>query len=104
MARRSLEAIKEEEEEDRRDRMTTMMPPLVVGDQPTDQWTMQTTSGGTAPIDGLSGTNFSLVMHNTIKATGDMIGAGTFSIINTAQGIIQYAWDSTDTATAGTFQ
>ena|SRR5581483_12211015 len=52
-------------------------------------------------LTGLTASNLSLLIH---PASGsDIVGTGTFTILNAAQGIVQYQPASGDVATTGSY-
>lgn len=62
--------------------------------------TVQKTDGS---FENLTGATLSLIIHN--PATGaDRTGAGTWVIVNGANGVAQYQWVAADTNTVGKFE
>ena len=61
-------------------------------------------NGNAVSLAGLLNTAFTLFIHDT-KAPGspDRTGAGTFTIVNAATGLISYKWNAADTSVVGSF-
>lgn len=60
------------------------------------------TDAGTPPPD-LTGAAFQLAFHN-VATNSVTYGTGAFSIIDTANGRVDYQWSAADVASAGTFE
>lgn len=74
--------------------------PMYVGQTgPTMQASIKT-DDGTAAL--LSGAVLMLTIHNT-RTNTDSIGAGTWTITDSVNGIAHYAWAAADTAVAGAY-
>lgn len=80
-----------------------ILPTMIVGNTPTDQWTITDTSGTIINLTGLTGgtsgvspCNFTVIIQDAAKRQ-DYIGSGLVTIVNAAQGKITYAWTAQDT-------
>lgn len=80
---------------------TDDISPMTAGDtSPVWNPTIQDKFGVAINLTGLVAGNFQLKMKN--EASGIIkVGAGVFTIVNAAAGIITYAWNSADTSAAG---
>lgn len=74
--------------------------PMYVGQTgPVMQASIKTDDGTAA---ALTGAIFALTIHNT-RTNTDSIGAGTWTVTDTVNGIARYAWAVSDTAVAGAY-
>jgi len=54
------------------------------------------------PLTGLSSGALSLFIYNT-QTKASVTGSGTFAILDSTNGVVQYTWATGDSATAGSF-
>lgn len=60
-------------------------------------------NGDPIPLSGITASNLSLVLALIDAPHTAIEGNGRFTINDSAEGIITYAWDADDTATIGTY-
>lgn len=60
-------------------------------------------SGNPISLSGITASNLTLVLVPHSAATSPMNGGGSFTINDSANGIITYAWVAADTATLGSY-
>ena len=67
-------------------------------------WQPTLTRDGSTVVDltGVSANSFALNIYN-LESETNRAGSGVFTIVNAAGGLINYAWNSADTATVGRY-
>lgn len=66
------------------------------------QPTLYKSDGTPRDLTGINGTNISLIITDQ-KTGAQRTGAGTWTIVDTQNGIVSYQWATADTATAGSY-
>jgi hypothetical protein len=63
--------------------------------------TLQDSAGD--PVDLSSFTSFAWFYQDEDQEAAALTGAGSFSVIDATNGIVEYSWDATDTDTVGRY-
>lgn len=80
------------------------LPVMVVGDTPTDTWTLALPNNNGQDLTGVSPSDMTLFLHDKQQEPASIEGTGTFSIVTAATGVVTYTWSANDTAKPGTYQ